>query len=313
MTTETARPELRRGVLFSLGAYTIWGLLPLYLRLVRAVAPLEFVIYRMLLSLGFVFAVLALRRQWGWLGAALRSPPIVVASLASGLVLTANWFTFVWAVARHRIVDASLGYFITPLVSIALGALVLGERLSRIRAVAVGLAFLGVLWLAIEVGQVPWIGIALAATFGTYGLLRKVAALGALEGLALETLLLGPLALIVLLALARGAGGNHFAGAGARERLLILAAGPVTAVPLLLFAAGARRLPLWLVGMLQYVGPTLQLLVGILVGHEPFRLPKLLGYALIWAAFILASLEASHADRRLDILRERDRDRDRSR
>jgi chloramphenicol-sensitive protein RarD len=300
MTTETARPELRRGVLFSLGAYTIWGLFPLYLRLVRTVAPLEFIIYRMLLSLGFVFAVLALRRQWGWLGAALRSPPILGASLASGIVLTANWFTFVWAVARHRIVDASLGYFITPLVSIALGALVLGERLSRIRTVAVGLAFLGVLWLAIEVGQVPWIGIVLAATFGTYGLLRKVAALGALEGLALETLLLGPLALVVLLALARGAGGNHFASAGAGERLLILAAGPVTAVPLLLFAAGARRLPLWLVGILQYVGPTLQLLVGVVVGHEPFRLPKLLGYALIWAAFILASLDASRADRRPD-------------
>jgi chloramphenicol-sensitive protein RarD len=186
-------------------------------------------------------------------------------------------------------------------VSIALGALVLGERLSRIRTVAVGLAFLGVLWLAIEVGQVPWIGIVLAATFGTYGLLRKVATLGALEGLALETLLLGPLALVVLLALARGAGGNHFASAGVGERLLILAAGPVTAVPLLLFAAGARRLPLWLVGILQYVGPTLQLLVGIVVGHEPFRLPKLLGYALIWAAFILASLDASRAaDRRPD-------------
>jgi chloramphenicol-sensitive protein RarD len=296
MGADAARLNLRQGVLFSLGAYTMWGLFPLYLRLVRTVAPVEFVIYRMLLSLGVVLVLLTARRKWSWLAAAFRSPAILLASLASAAVLSANWFTFVWAVDRNRIVDASLGYFINPLVSIALGAVALGERLSRARAAAVALAFLGVLWLAIQVHQIPWIGIILAATFGTYGLLRKVAALGALEGLALETLLLSPLAAAALLYLARS-GGNHFAAAGIRERLLILAAGPVTAIPLLLFAAGARRLPLYLVGMLQYVGPTLQLLVGVVVGHEAFQVPKLLGYALIWLGFLVATMDAVRADR----------------
>jgi chloramphenicol-sensitive protein RarD len=296
MDEGASRLDVHQGVLFSLGAYTIWGLFPLYLRLVRTVAPIEFVTYRLLLSLAVVFALLAARRQWGWLGPAVRSPAILVASLASAAVLSANWFTFVWAVDRNRIVDASLGYFITPLVSIALGAVALKERLSRARAIAVALAFLGVLWLAIQVHQIPWIGIILAATFGTYGLLRKVASLGALEGLALETILLSPLGAVVLLYLSRS-GDNHFAAAGNRERLLILAAGPITAIPLLLFAAGARRLPLYLVGMLQYVGPTLQLLVGVLVGRESFRLLKLLGYALIWLGFIVASVDAVHTER----------------
>jgi len=296
MKADDARLSFRHGVLFSLGAYTIWGVLPLYLRLVRSVAPLEFVMYRMLFSAGFVLALLAVRRQWGWLGPALRSPAILLASLARASVLSANWFLFVWAVDRNRIADASLGYFINPLVSIALGALALKERLSRARAVAVALAGVGVLWLAIQVHQLPWIGIILATTFGTYGLLRKIASLGALEGLALETLLLSPLAILVLLHLSQG-GGNHLFAAGIRERLLLLAAGPVTAVPLLLFAAGARRLPLSLVGILQYVGPTLQLLVGVVVGHEPFGTSKLVGYAFIWLGFIVTSVDAARSER----------------
>lgn len=270
----------------------------MYLRLVRSVAPLEFVMYRMLFSVGFVFALLAVRRQWGWLGPALRSPAILLASLASASVLSANWFLFVWAVDRNRIVDASLGYFINPLVSIALGALALKERLSRARAVAVAVALagVGVLWLAVQVHQVPWIGIILATTFGAYGLLRKIASLGALEGLALETLLLSPLAILVLLHLSQSSD-NHLIAAGIGERLLLLAAGPITAVPLLLFAAGARRLPLSLVGMLQYIGPTLQLLVGVVVGHEPFRMSKLVGYAFIWLGFVVTSVDAARSER----------------
>ena len=193
-----AASEARAGVLYSLGAYTLWGLLPLYLRLVREVAPVEVLLHRVLWSVLFVFGLLAVRGQWAFLGTALRSPATLRTFGASAAVLSLNWYVFVWAVDAGRVVDASLGYFINPLFSVALGAIFLKERLRGAQMVAVALAFVGVLWLVIQVGQVPWVGLLLAASFGTYGLLRKTAPLGTMEGLALETLMLAPIAVATL-------------------------------------------------------------------------------------------------------------------
>jgi chloramphenicol-sensitive protein RarD len=285
-----AATRARVGVFYSLGAYTLWGLFPLYLRMVRDVVPLEFLAHRMVWSVLFVFAILAARRQWAWLPSAFRSPAILGGFAASAAVLSFNWFVFVWAANVGRVVDASLGYFINPLLTVALGAVFLKERLRSAQVVAVGLAFLGVLWLVIQAGQVPWIGLALAASFGTYGLLRKTAALGALEGLALETLLLSPFAAGYLVWLAAH-GRSRFVGGGLGIRALVLLAGPLTTVPLLLFAAGARRIPLSLVGLLQYIGPTLQLATGVVVFHEPFGGTKIIGYALIWLGFAFVSVD----------------------
>jgi chloramphenicol-sensitive protein RarD len=294
---EIAAARTRSGVLYSLAAYTMWGLFPLYLRLVRDVAPLEFLMHRMVWSVLFVFAILAVRRQWRWLRTAFRSPRILGGFVASAAVLSINWFVFVWAVNVGRVVDASLGYFINPLLSVALGAVFLKERLTRARGLAVALAFMGVVWLVIHVGQFPWIGLALAASFGTYGLLRKTAALGALEGLALETLLLSPFAVAYLAWLATH-GHSRFVEGGPATKALVLLAGPATTFPLLLFAAGARRIPLALVGLLQYVGPTLQLGAGVIVLHEAFTGAKLVGYALIWLGFAFASVDGFAKSRR---------------
>ena len=286
----TSAAETKMGIVYSTLAYTMWGLLPLYLRLVNGISPLEFVTHRVLWSVIFILAILGARWRWSWLREVFRSRAGFGASVASAVALAINWFIYVWATDNGHIVDASLGYFINPLFNVALGAMLLKERLSRVQWLAVIAAALGVLWLTVQLRQVPWIGLALAASFGTYGLLRKTAALGALEGLALETLLLAPFALAILASMASH-GRSGFFGAGPRTKFLILMAGPITTVPLLLFAAGARRIPLSLVGLLQYIGPTLQLLVGVLVGHEAFGSTKLFGYALIWSAVALGSAE----------------------
>jgi len=297
-STDPADPErMRAGVLATAAAYTLWGLLPVYLRLVASVSPLELVAHRVIWALATVLVVAGIGPRRLALPTRSRWRAVVAGSAASAAMLALNWFLFLWAVSAGRDVDASLGYFINPLLSVALGALVLREPLSRLRRVAVAGAFLGVVWLTVRAGQVPWIGLALAATFATYGLLRKVAPLGALEGLVLETLLLSPLALGYLAWL--GAHGQcRFLTGGPRLVGLVLLAGPITVVPLLLFAAGARRIPLSLVGLLQYIGPTLQLLGGVFVQHEPFTASQLAGYALIWLAFALASADALIGARR---------------
>ena len=282
--------ERRRGVLYSASAFAIWGLLPLYLKALGGVSALEVLLHRVLWLLPFLAVLLALRKNFAWLGRALKNPATVARFAASASLLSANWFLYIWAVASGRVVDASLGYFINPLVSVLLGVLVLGERLRPAQWAAIAVAGAGVLWLTVLAGQLPWIGLILAASFGTYGLLRKTANLGALEGLALETSLLFPLALAALWRMT-AMGLSSFVESDGRLRFLLALAGPITGVPLLLFAAGARRIPLSLVGLLQYIGPTLQLLLGVYVWHEAFDADKFAGYALIWLALALYTLE----------------------
>ena len=283
------------GVLSAALAYVCWGLFPLYFRLLGGMAALDVVVHRIVWSALFMLLVLAVRRQWAWLRDVARRPKVVGAFAASALLLSANWLTYVWAVSHGHVIDASLGYFITPLVNVLLGALVLHERLRAAQWLAVASAAAGVAWLAVQGGGLPWVALVLGCTFGAYGLLRKTAALGALEGLALETLLLAPAALAWLAWSGwRGDGGFPVAGGPAVNALLV-GLGPVTAIPLLLFAAGARRIRLATLGLLQYLGPSIQLVLGVWLFDEAFAPSRLAGFGLIWAALLVYSVDGWRA------------------
>jgi len=281
---------MNTGILYAASAYALWGVFPLYFKSLQEIPPLEILLHRMVWSLVFVAIVLAVRRQWSWLGAVVRQPKVLAGFAASAVLLSSNWFIYIWAVNNCHVVESSLGYFINPLFNVLLGMLILRERLRPVQWAAVGIAALGVAWLTWHSGTLPWIALLLATTFALYGLLRKTAALGALEGLALETLLLFPLA-FAYLAMLSSQGQNHFTTVSTGTQLLLAAAGPITAIPLLLFASGARRIPLSLLGLLQYIGPTLQLLLGVWLYHEPFGGARLAGFALIWSALAVYTAE----------------------
>jgi chloramphenicol-sensitive protein RarD len=278
-----------RGVIAAASAFTLWGVFPLYLRLLQQVPSLEILSHRVLWSVVLLMSLLAMRRQWDWLALVRAQPRIIFTFATSALMVATNWVVYIWSVNHDHIVDASLGYFITPLFNVLFG-IGLGERLRLTQWVAVGLAACGVLWLTVSEGSVPWIGLVIAVTFSLYGLLRKTAALGALEGLSVETMLLLPAAGLFLLL--PDAGSSHAFGSNIPISLLLMAAGPVTAIPLLMFAYGARRIPLSLVGLLQYIGPSIQLLLGVWLYHEPFAGAKLIGFAMIWLGLALYSGEA---------------------
>ena len=278
------------GVLSAGCAFLMWGVFPLYLKTLKAIPPLEILSHRVFWSFIMLALILTLRHQWGWITSIKKNPRITAAFIASASMLAINWVVYIWSINHDRIVDASLGYFIAPLFNVLFGVM-LGERLRLWQWISVGLAATGVAWLTISAGQLPWIGLTLAFTFGLYGLLRKTASLGALEGLTLETLVMLPLSALFLL-LPESGSSHAFVNAGINTSLLLVAAGPVTAIPLLLFAYGARRIPLSLVGILQYIGPTIQLLLGTYLYNEAFSPTKFIGYGLIWCALGLYSIES---------------------
>lgn len=285
---------MSRGIVFALTAYLLWGVIPLYFKQVQAVPPLEVLANRMVWSLVFVAALLTVVRGRQWLRDLPRSRPPLGWFALSALAVSVNWLVYIWAVNAGHIVDASLGYYINPLINVMIGAMFLHERLSPAQWAAVLLAAAGVAWLTWSAGELPWIGLALAVSFSAYGLLRKRAPLGAVEGLAVETALLAPGALAYLVWLAARQQNVLVAAIGEGPPDLVfwlLLAGPVTAVPLLFFAAGARRIPFATLGLLQYVGPTLQLLIGVRLYGEPFAVDKLIGYGAIWVALAIFSIE----------------------
>lgn len=281
---------MNTGTLSAALAFLCWGLFPLYFHAIGDVPPLQILAHRMVWSLLFLVIVLAVRRQWAWLNI-VRKPRVFASFVASAILLSLNWLIYIWAVNNGHVIEASLGYFITPLVNIMFGSVLLKERLRRAQWMAIAVAALGVAWLTWQAGNVPWIALALAVTFGGYGLLCKTAALGALEGLAFETMILFPLA-AVYVAWLTAHGQNAFINTGSTTtRLLLVAAGPITAIPLLLFAAGARKIPLSVVGLLQYLAPTLQFLLGVWLFHEAFTPDRLVGFVLIWLALALYAAE----------------------
>lgn len=281
---------MNSGLLYAATAYAVWGLFPIYFKALQHVPPLQVLMHRVVWSLAFLAIVLTIRSHWGWLGRALRDRRVLGGFAASALLLSLNWCVYIWAVHEGRVVDASLGYFITPLVNVMFGFVLLGERLRAVQWSAVGLAAAGVIWLAWQSHGLPWIALVLAATFGAYGLLRKTASLGALEGLTLETFLMFPIA-CAYLGWQSATGNNAFPDAPLSSQLLLAAAGPITAIPLLMFAAGARRISMSLLGLLQYIAPTIQFLLGVALYHEPFGGARLIGFVLIWSGLAVYSCE----------------------
>ena len=278
------------GLLYAALAYIAWGLFPIYFKQLVQVNALEVVMHRMVWSFVFLMGVLLVLKRWAWLRDVARQPRVLLAFALSALLLSANWSVYVWAVQNAHVLDASLGYFILPLVNVAMGFAFLRERPRPVQWLAVAVAASGVLWLTLQAGRLPWVALVLAGTFGTYGLLRKVAKLGALEGLTLETLLLLPMAVALL-----GWWTWHGQGALVQGDPVtlgwLLLAGPLTAIPLLLFAAGARRIPLATMGLLQYISPSLQMLLGVWLYGEPFEPARAIGFYLIWAALAVYTAE----------------------
>ena len=281
---------MQSGVVYAALAYLAWGLFPIYFKQLSAIPALEVVMHRTVWCMVVLLAVLAWRGQWRWLAELRRRPRVLGAFALSALLLSVNWLGYVWAVHNDHVLDASLGYFILPLVNVGLGYGLLHERPRAGQWLAVAVAAAGVLWLTLLAGHVPWVALLLAVTFGFYGLLRKVGALGALEGLTLETLVLAPVAAGGLVWWALHGQGALVQGSASDIGWLLLG-GPLTAVPLLLFAAGARRVSMATMGVLQYISPTLQLLVGVWVYGEPFAPARAIGFCLIWTALLVYSLE----------------------
>lgn len=289
---------MNSGILYAASAFILWGIFPLYFHAIRAVPPLEILGHRMLWSLLFLAIVLTVRQQWKWLPQVMRQPRVLGAFVASALLLSSNWFVYIWSVNNGHVLDASLGYFINPLINVMLGMLVLKETLRRGQWLAIGLAACGVAWLTWSAGELPWIALILGISFACYGLLRKTAALAALEGLSLETMLLFPLALGYVVWLTVH-GQNTFVNTDTgATRWLLAAAGPITAIPLLLFAAGARKISMSALGLLQYLSPSLQALLGVWVFHEAFPQERLIGFAIIWTALALYVAEGLWVSRR---------------
>ena len=289
---------MNTGILYAALAFFCWGLFPLYFHAIGEVPPIEILAHRMLWSLLFLALVLSARGQWRWLPEVLRKPRVMASFVASAILLTANWFVYIWAVNNGHVIDASLGYFINPLVNVLLGLLVLKEKMRRGQWIAIGIAACGVAWLTWQAGQPPYIALILGITFGGYGLLRKTAALAALEGLSFETIILFPLALAYVVWLTVHGQNTFINSPHDSTRWLLAAAGPITAIPLLMFAAGARRIPMAVLGMLQYLSPTMQMLLGVWIFHEAFSPERLAGFIVIWSALALYVAEGLWTTRR---------------
>jgi chloramphenicol-sensitive protein RarD len=283
--------EMRRGVLSGVVAYVLWGLFPLYWPLLKPAGSVEILAHRMIWSLVAVGVILGVRRHWGWIKD-LRAKRIALLTVAA-LVITVNWGTYIYAVNSGHTIEAALGYFINPLVSVLLGVLVLRERLRPWQWVAVGVGTAAVVVLAIDYGRPPWIALTLACSFGTYGLLKKFARTPSAESLAVETAVLFVPALAFVFiqphATFTGHGGGHIA--------LLVGAGLVTAVPLMFFNSSATRVPLTVIGMLQYLAPILQFVIGLLVQHEAMPASRWIGFLLVWAALVILSVDAVRSAR----------------
>jgi len=284
--------EQRKGVWLAISAFVFWGLAPLFWNLLSSVPALDILGHRIIWSLPLLFAVIAGRRRLGALRESFRTPGTAATALVGGILLAINWGVFVWAVTADRVVDASLGYFITPLVSVALGVVVLREHLKPAQRVAVAIAAVGVAGMTIFAGVVPWISLTLAFSFGTYGLLKKrTNAAPPFEGLFMETAFVAAPALIYL-AVLEGEGEGAF-GSSPTTTLLLVAGGAVTVVPLVLFAGAAQRIPLSLVGILQYITPTLHFLIGAVIFNEVVSGGEWFAFVMVWIALGIYTIDIS--------------------
>ena len=282
--------DTTKGVVYGLGAYTLWGSFPLYFALFKGIPSWEVLIHRVIWSCLFLAVVISILKRWPPVVAALRQPRRLGYVLGCAVFIALNWGIYIYAVETRHVLQASLGYFLTPLVNVAMGLLILGERISRLQAAAVGLAAVAILYQLLLLGELPWITLVLAFSFGTYGLMRKKVELDGLSGLFVETLLLLPLGLLTLARLS-SQGLSHFSDS-TYSALLLASSGAVTAIPLLAFAGAARRLKLSTVGFLMYINPTIQFLIALYIFHEPLSTAKLVSFVMIWGALAIYSWSA---------------------
>lgn len=280
------------GIIYGTFAYLMWGILPLYWKLVETVPPWEILAHRILWSFAFMVVFILLIRKWRLFVQELQTlfsqkKKLLGITIAT-LLLSLNWVTFIWAVNTDRVLDASLGYYINPLINVLFGYLFLKERFSYLQWVAIVLAIIGVSYMTLNAGTTPWAAIILAVTFALYGLIKKVIDLSAINGLTIETLIVAPIAFIYIATLMfNGSSSLSFS----IEGLVLLGTGAVTAIPLLLFAQGAKRIPLSLIGFLQYIAPTLMFLLGVFLFNEPFTSVHVVTFSFIWVGLILYSYE----------------------
>jgi chloramphenicol-sensitive protein RarD len=293
----------RTGLLNGVAAYGMWGLVPLFWPLLKPAGAVEILAHRMAWSLVFVAVALVLTRRWAWAGELLRQPRRLALVAVAAAVISINWGVYIWSVNSGHVVEASLGYFINPLVTIAMGVLLLKERLRPVQWVAVGTGFAAVVVLTVGYGQLPWISLTLAFSFATYGLVKKKVALGGVESLAAETAIQFVPAVGYLLWLS-SQGRSTFAAEGAGHGALLAATGVVTAIPLVCFGAAAIRVPLSTLGLLQYLAPVFQFLLGIFYFHEAMPVERWAGFGLVWVALCLLTWDAWRAARRLGRVRQ---------
>ena len=283
--------ETRRGFWYGFGAYFLWGVFPLYFPLLEPTGAIEVLAQRILWSLAFVAVLLMMTRGWSRVRAVVADRRRLRFVAVGSVLIAVNWGVFIWAVLNEHVLESSLGYFINPLVLIFLGVAVLGERLRRTQWIAIALAAAAVVALTVEHGRLPWVALTLAFSFGTYGLMKKKAGVGAVEGLALETMLLAPLALAYI-GWAEFDGSAVFGHEGAANMLLLAGAGAITATPLLLFGGAATRVSLTTLGLLQYIAPTMHFFLGIVVFGETMTTGRWLGFILVWLALAILTAES---------------------
>lgn len=300
--TEKSSTELRTGLLNGFAAYGMWGLVPLFWPLLEPAGAIEILAHRMVWSLAFVVVALLVVRRWAWAGELLRQPRRLALIVVAAAVITVNWGVYIWAVNSGHVVEASLGYFINPLVTIAMGVLILKERLRPVQWAAVGTGAASVVVLAVGYGQPPWISLCLAFSFATYGLVKKKVGLGGIESLAAETAVQFLPALGYLLWLGAH-GGATFASEGAGHAALLASTGVVTALPLVCFGACAIRVPLSTLGLLQYMTPVFQFVLGVVYFHEAMPAERWAGFALVWLALTMLTWDGLRSARRAAQLR----------
>ncbi|MBC2932705.1 EamA family transporter RarD [Nocardioides sp. zg-1228] len=290
-------PDSRRGVVFGALAYTLWGTFPLYWTLLEPAGAIEILAHRIVWSVLTMLVILVLARRVGHFRALLRDRQRLLLLVCAALVISVNWGAYIWGVNNDRVVETSLGYFINPLVTVLMGVLLLGERLRRLQWIAMAIALLAVVVLTVDYGEPPWVALLLAFSFGTYGLLKKQAGAGAVESITLETLVIAPFAAAYVAWLV-AAGQSTFGGHGVGHALLFTTTGVITAIPLMLFGAAANRVSMVSLGLLQYLAPTLQFALGILVFREDMPASRWIGFGLVWVALAIFTVEAIKHHRR---------------
>lgn len=286
---------MNKGILFGIGAYVFWGFFPIYWKLLHHVPAIQLIGHRIIWSFLLLIIVILFTRQWAEFRRTLNVKVLRIYTIAA-LLIGVNWFLYVWAVNANFIVETSLGYFINPLLSVLMGVIFLKERLRIAQWIPVILAAMGVTYLTFVYGRPPYIALSLALTFGLYGLVKKLSPLGSLYGLTIETGILLLPALLYLTVM-QADGTAAFLNTGLTSDLLMIGAGLVTTIPLLMFASAARSIPLWVVGVLQYIAPTLQFLIGVLIYKEPFSRHQLIGFGIVWVALLVFLAENYLANR----------------